>query len=77
MGSGAGAPGNFDYRFFLVGNPTVCNGQQWAYINITDANYTALVSGLMLAKSLGSTLTFYVNQDSQGYCQLAYIFAIN
>ncbi len=77
IGSGAGAPGNLDFRFYLAGNPVICNGQPWAYINTTDANYSALVSSLMLAKSLGSTVSFYVNQDSQGYCQLAYIAAIN
>ena len=77
VGSGGGAPGNGDFRFYLAGNTIICNGQTWAYINTTDVNYAALVSSLILAKSLGSTVSIYVNQDSNGYCQLAIIGAIN
>ena len=36
-------------------------GSPWAYLNTTDANYSALVANVFLAKSLGSTVTLYVN----------------
>jgi hypothetical protein len=77
IGSGGGAPGNFDFRIFFANNPVICNGQAWAYINTSDVNYGAMVSSLLTAKALGSSVTIYVNQDARGFCQLAYIGAIN
>ena len=73
VGSGSGAPGNYDLRVFLSGNVVVCNGQPWAYINTTDANYNAITAAAMTAKATGGTVTLYVSQDGAGYCQLAYI----
>jgi hypothetical protein len=75
IGSGGGAPGNYDFRVFLTTGGVICNGQNWAYINTGtagDANYSALVSSVLLAKSLGSTVTLYVNPVGS-YCQLAYM----
>jgi hypothetical protein len=73
IGSGAGAPGAYDFRVYLIGNPVVCNGNTWAYINTTDANYQALVASLLMAKAIGSSVSFAIAQDSAGYCQLAYM----
>jgi hypothetical protein len=42
-GSADGAPGIEDFRVFLTGNPVICNGNTWAYVNISDANYNAIV----------------------------------
>jgi hypothetical protein len=72
IGSGAGAPGNFDFRVFLATSAVICNGQNWVYINIGDANYNVLVAFALSAKSLGSTVTLYFNQVGS-YCQLTYM----
>jgi len=72
VGSGAGAPGNYDFRVYMATGAVICNGVPWVYINTSDANYSALVASVLLAKSLGSTVTLYFNQVG-AYCQLAYI----
>ena len=69
VGSGGGAPGNYDFRVFLVTSGTICNGQNWAYINSYDANYSALVSSVLQAKSLGLTVTLFVSAVGS-YCEL-------
>jgi hypothetical protein len=74
LGSGAGAPNNLDFRIYLVGNPVICNGNSWAYINTTDANYQALVANLLTAKAAGFSVTLAISQDGSGYCQIAYMF---
>ena len=73
VGSGASAPGNYDFRVYLVGTPIICNGEPWVYINTNDANYNALVASILTAKSLGSTVNFFWTQASNGFCQLDYI----
>jgi hypothetical protein len=72
VGSGGGASGNYDFRVFLATGEVICNGQNWAYLNTSDANYSALVAHVFLAKGLGLTVTLYVNQVGP-YCQLAYL----
>jgi len=72
VGSGGGASGNYDFRVFLATGEVICNGQNWAYLNTTDANYSALVAHVFLAKGLGLPVTLYVNQVG-AYCQLAYL----
>jgi hypothetical protein len=72
VGAGGGASGNYDFRVFLATGEVICNGQNWAYLNTTDANYSALVAHVFLAKGLGLTVTLYVNQVG-AYCQLAYL----
>jgi hypothetical protein len=73
VGSGGGAPSNFAFRVFLVGQPVICNGQVWAYVNTDDANYNAIVANVLSARALGIAVTLNWNQDSLGYCQLAYM----
>ena len=71
LGYGSGAPGNYDVRIYLINGGTICSGYNWAYINITDANYQSLVSNLLTAKSAGSTVIWDVTPDSgTGYCHL-------
>jgi hypothetical protein len=72
IGPGGGAPGNYDFRVFLTTGGVICNGQNWAYLNTGDANYSALVASILSAKALGSTVTLYVNLVG-AYCQLAYV----
>lgn len=72
VGSDGGAPGNYDFRVFLTTGGVICNGQNWAYINTSDANYSALVASMLSAKTLGSTVTLYVDPVG-AYCQLAYV----
>lgn len=73
VGGGAGAPGNYDLRVFLQGYPVQCNGQNWSYVNVTDANYKGLLAGLLSAKATSSPVVLYINQDSGGFCQLMYM----
>jgi hypothetical protein len=72
VGSGAGAPGNFDLRVFLTGYPVLCNGQNWAYINTTDTNYQGLLASVLMAKATGATVTLHV-YPSGSYCALGYL----
>ncbi len=59
-------------RVYLAGNPVICNGQPWAYVNMSDANYSAITAGILAAKASGGVSTIYGTQDSQGYCQLTW-----
>jgi hypothetical protein len=72
IGSGGGAPGNYDFRIFLTTNQVICNGQTWAYINTADANYNVLVASILSAKATGGVVTLYVNPVG-AYCQLAFV----
>src|SRR6185312_14378947 len=54
VGSGSGAPGNFDFRVYLIGGSVICNGQTWAYVNTTDVNYNAIVANILSAGTLGA-----------------------
>jgi hypothetical protein len=72
VGSAGGAPGNYDFRIFLTTNQVICNGQTWAYINATDANYNALVASILAAKATGGIVTLYVNPVG-AYCQLVFV----
>jgi hypothetical protein len=75
VGSGANAPGNYDFRVTLATGAVICNGQNWVYVNTTDANYSAIVASVLSAKALGSTVTFFYNPVGN-YCQLTFM-AIN
>lgn len=73
LGPGSGAPGGLDFRVTLTGNPVFCSGYTFAYSNITDANYNAIVAGILAARALGATVTVYWNTSSTGYCQISSI----
>lgn len=73
VGAGGGAPGNFDFRITLSGSPVICGSQTWAYINSTEANYSALVAAALAAKTAGNTVVLHVDEDSQGYCHVDYM----
>ena len=73
VASGAGAPGNYDFRVSLVGGQVICNGQTWAYVNANDANYNGISANILSSRALGIPVTLYWNQDSSGSCQIAYI----
>ncbi len=77
VGSAGGAPGNYDVRVILANNPVICNNQIWAYINVGDANYSAMVAGLLAAKASGNTVLLDVTTDGAGYCHLAYFYHVN
>ena len=70
VGSGSGAPGNYDFRVFPVGNPVICNGQNWAFVNVTDANYQAIVANILAARAMGAAVSLNWTQTSNGYCQI-------
>lgn len=58
VGSGANAPRNYDFRVALTNGATICNGQNWVYVNATDANFSALVAGVLSEKALGPLQQF-------------------
>ena len=70
-----GAPGNYTFRVFLTGNPTLCgNTNTWAYVNASDVNYAAIVAGVLSAKASGYTISLGVTPDSLGYCQIGTVY---
>jgi hypothetical protein len=73
VGTTGGAPGNYDFRIWLASGAVICNGQNWAYVNVSDANYATIVASTMTARATGITVTLAVTQDAAGYCQLSYI----
>jgi len=75
VGGSAGAPGNFDARIFLEGQPTACgpNSPSWGYINSNDANYKGLLAMLLMAQASAKVVTLYTNKDSLGNCQTGYL----
>ena len=76
VASSGGAPGAYDFRVYLVGNPNMCSGggtnPGWAYINSNDANFKGVVSILELAFATGKSATIYSNLVS-GQCQIGYV----
>jgi len=76
VGSAGGAPGNFDLRIFLEGNPDLCAGAtdpKWAFINSNEANYQGMLSLILMAQTTGRNVTLYTVKAQNGYCQLGYI----
>ena len=71
----ANGPGNYDTRIYLGGSPVMCSGSAatWAYLNVSDPNYSAVVASLMMAKVTRSQVTVYTNRDSGGYCHIGYL----
>lgn len=73
VGGAGGAPGNYDFRVFLMHSPVMCSsGSNWAFINSTDANYRAIVSTLTTAFALGKSVSIYTIL-AQGQCQIGYV----
>ncbi len=71
-----GAPGNYDFRVFLVGNPTLCaapNQPYWAYVNTNDANYKTITSLVTVALLTGKTIVLHAAPAANGYCQITYL----
>jgi hypothetical protein len=73
VASSGGAPGNYDFRVYFVGSPVICNGQPWAYVNIGDANYAAIVANILAARASGATVLLNWTQQANGYCQINFI----
>jgi hypothetical protein len=44
IGPAGGASANYDFRMFLATGEVICNGQNWAYMNTGDANYSGTYS---------------------------------
>jgi hypothetical protein len=73
-GAGAGAPGGYDFRVYLSTGGIICGGFNWAYVNVGESNYQAVVAGVLAAKALGSSVKLDVTPDGgTGYCHLAYV----
>jgi hypothetical protein len=73
VASAGGAPGNYDFRVYFVGSPVICNGQPWAYININDTNYAAIVANALAARTSGAMVSLNWTQQSNGYCQINFM----
>ena len=73
VASGGGAPGNYDFRVYFVGSPVICNGQPWAYIDINDVNYAAIVANALAARTSGAMVTLNWTQQPNGYCQINFM----
>jgi len=69
VGSASGAPGNYDIRVYIEGQPTICAGATdpgWGYINTSDANYKGLLAMLLMAQVSGKTVTLYTLKGPAG-----------
>jgi hypothetical protein len=65
-----GAPGNYDLRIYLVsGAIPGCNGG-FLYLNLSDANYSAISAYMINAKDTGVTIDFTYFVDSNGFCHI-------
>lgn len=65
---------NAAFRVYLENVPAICaGGPDWAYLNPSDANYQAVVSGLMLAYSSGTAVIIYSNLDASSHCKIGYV----
>lgn len=65
-----GAPGNEDLRvYFVSGALSGCNGG-FLYLNLTDANYNAIVAYMINAKNTGVTIAFTYFVDGNGFCHI-------
>jgi len=73
VGSADGALGIGDFRVYLVGNPVICNGSNWAYTDISDANYQVIVANILTAKATAAPVTLYWIQDSVGNCEITFV----
>jgi hypothetical protein len=51
------------------------NSNNWAYISVSDPNYSAHVAAILSAKSLGSTVAIYTTRDASGYCHIGDIIS--
>lgn len=74
IASAGGAPGLYDFRVFLAGNPVICNGNAFAYVNTSDANYSTIVANVLSARALGATLNIAWTQQSNTYCLIDFIW---
>jgi len=72
LGSGNGTQGQGDFRVYFQGQPVICNGTPWAYVNTTDYNYQAIVSNILTARSNGLPITIYWVQTSVG-CEISQV----
>jgi hypothetical protein len=67
------ADGSFGFR---VWGP-ICVGanpnQNFGYLLSTDPNYETYVAVILMAKTLGQTVTFYTSSDGTGHCHIGYI----
>jgi hypothetical protein len=79
VGSAGGAPSNYDLRLSLEGGPTMCGAStpNWAYANISDVNYRAMVALMLTAQSTGKSVEVYSYRDAAGYCRVGYIKVIS
>lgn len=74
------AGGNYGFRVYLQGYPSLCTkqadgqpGDTWAYINETDSNYKTYVSVLLAAKTAGTRVKLHTTNTTGSRCKIGYI----
>jgi hypothetical protein len=67
--------GNYAFRVYISGVEKICDNAAagFVYLEPQDSNYSAYVAMILMAKSQGTTLTFYGNLDGSGYCRLGHL----
>ena len=59
LGAANGTQGQGNFRVYFPGQPVICNGTPWAYVNASDYNYQTIVSNILTARSNGLPITIY------------------
>jgi hypothetical protein len=70
-------PGNAEFRVYL-GGAAMCSTSNpatsgWGWLNSTDTNYRAMVANIMLAYTLGKTVTIYTMKEGGDTCHIHYV----
>jgi hypothetical protein len=66
--------GSRDFQITLTGLSTLCPGHNFAYINQTDPNYTAITKNITDARGFGSTVYVFWVVDGSGYCHITEVY---
>ena len=66
-----GAPGNYDFRVTMA--PEACPGTPWAYVNLSDPNYKAIVAALIAAQVSGKDITLHSDRAPNNWCEIVFV----
>lgn len=70
---GVAEPSNFETRVYLANTTAICSsGQNWGYLNSSDANYKGVLAILLTAYVAGKRVTVYTMSEG-GYCHIHYV----
>ena len=67
---------NYYLRVFSATTTPHCTGgPAWSYVNENDSGAKAKIASLLMAYSLGKTVSLFTGNDGSGYCQI-YEFSV-